>query len=264
MSMTEKLAYLKRLHHLTTEDISRQSGISVGTLNKIFSGQTKAPAVQHMDRLARSLGIPISYLLDDTLPVECCITASDEDGVVLLSREEVRFLMKFRDLEPRSRRTLVAMAEILLTAPALLAGKQAFRRTFCYTSGGESVNGRENTFTLRPILIPETGAAQSADFAVQLADGSMEPLYPAGSILLCRRRPASRQEYGLYLLNRSSYVRRLCRRHGITKLVSPNLDFKDVVVGPEDCLDCLGAIVGAAHRCKWGSFISHSPGASIV
>ena len=40
MSMTEKLAYIKKLRHLTTEEIAQQSGVPLGTLNKIFSGQT--------------------------------------------------------------------------------------------------------------------------------------------------------------------------------------------------------------------------------
>ena len=37
MSMTEKLAYIKKLRHLTTEEIAQQSGVPLGTLNKIFS-----------------------------------------------------------------------------------------------------------------------------------------------------------------------------------------------------------------------------------
>ena len=35
MSMTEKLAYIKKLRHLTTEEIAQQSGVPLGTLNKI-------------------------------------------------------------------------------------------------------------------------------------------------------------------------------------------------------------------------------------
>ena len=32
MSMTEKLAYIKKLRHLTTEEIAQQSGVPLGTL----------------------------------------------------------------------------------------------------------------------------------------------------------------------------------------------------------------------------------------
>lgn len=58
MSMTEKLAYIKKLRHLTTEEIAQQSGVPLGTLNKIFSGQTKNPAVGLWTRSLRSCAFP--------------------------------------------------------------------------------------------------------------------------------------------------------------------------------------------------------------
>ena len=70
MSMTEKLAYIKKLRHLTTEEIAQQSGVPLGTLNKIFSGQTKNPAVGPVDKITQVLRIPIHYRLDDELPIE--------------------------------------------------------------------------------------------------------------------------------------------------------------------------------------------------
>lgn len=70
MSMTEKLAYIKKLRHLTTEEIAQQSGVPLGTLNKIFSGQTKNPAVGPVDKITQVLRIPIHYLLDDELPID--------------------------------------------------------------------------------------------------------------------------------------------------------------------------------------------------
>ena len=117
MSMTEKLAYIKKLRHLTTEEIARHSGVPVGTLNKIFSGQTRHPAAEPMARLAQSLRVPIRYLLDDALPLECYISLNGSDGPILLSDEEIRLLMRLRELEPRSRRAMGIMAE-LLGAPA--------------------------------------------------------------------------------------------------------------------------------------------------
>ena len=98
--MVEKLAYVKKLRHLTSEDISRLSGVPLGTLNKILSGQTKNPAIGPMDRITRVLRVPIRYLLDDELPPECCVTANSQDGVVLLSPEELRLLLALRRLEP--------------------------------------------------------------------------------------------------------------------------------------------------------------------
>ena len=99
---------------------------------------------------------------------------------------------------------------------------------------------------------PAADAARTADFSVLVSDGSMEPLYSAGDVLLCKKEPAGRHGYGLYLLNRRPYLRRLCRRRGITKLVAPNLDFRDIVVGMEDTLECVGSITGVAQCFKWG------------
>lgn len=83
MSMTEKLAYIKKLRHLTTEEIAQQSGVPLGTLNKIFSGQTKNPAVGPVDKITQVLRIPIHYLLDDELPIEYHVSTSTDDGILL-------------------------------------------------------------------------------------------------------------------------------------------------------------------------------------
>lgn len=230
MSMTEKLAYIKKLRHLTTEEIAQQSGVPLGTLNKIFSGQTKNPAVGPVDKITQVLRIPIHYLLDDELPIEYHVSTSTDDGILLLSSEEIQFLMKYRDLEPHSKRAVDTMTELLNMPPGRLAGNLPVKRTFCYVTAppGDS-NPLGDSFFLRPVLIPETdAAAREADFAVLLTNGSMEPLYSAGTILLCKREHASRQEYGLFLLNQEAFIRRLYYKRGITKLVAPNLNFKDI------------------------------------
>lgn len=189
MSMTEKLAYIKKLRHLTTEEIARHSGVPVGTLNKIFSGQTRHPAAEPMARLAQSLRVPIRYLLDDALPLECYISLNGSDGPILLSDEEIRLLMRLRELEPRSRRAMGIMAELLGAPAPCLAGGIATRHLFCFlAAGSEAENPAWGVLRPRPVLIPEPdAAAREADFAVLLPDGSLEPLYSAGAVLLCRR-----------------------------------------------------------------------------
>ncbi|OUN20798.1 helix-turn-helix domain-containing protein [Flavonifractor sp. An82] len=244
--MVEKLAYLKKLRHLTSEDISRLSGVPLGTLNKILSGQTKNPAVGPMDRITRVLRVPIRYLLDDEVPPECCVTANSQDGVVLLSPEELRLLLELRRLEPRRRRTAGVMLTLMSAASVKSIGTVSVKRTFCYSVGTSSAP------PLRAILIPEVDtAAQEADFAVLLNDSSMEPVYPSGAVLLCAQRPPTPQEYGVYILNQEVLLRRLCRRRGVTKLLAPSLAYPDLQVGEEDYLDCMGAITGQARGCRW-------------
>ncbi|MEQ2455263.1 XRE family transcriptional regulator [Flavonifractor hominis] len=254
MSIAEKLVYIKKLRHMTTEEIAQRSGVPVGTLNKIFSGQTKNPAVGPVDKITRVLQIPIQYLLDDDLPVECNIPTCKEDGCILfLSSQEVQLLTEFRSLDERYKQSVQSMITLLGAPPMHLAGSFPVRRALCYVSADMGVTDQwtDDPCFFRPVLIPETDrAAREAEFAVLLSNGSMEPLYPAGSILLCKRTYPHPQEYGLFRFNQQILVRRLCRRRGTTKLVAPNLDFKDIIIHPDDTLEYLGTVIGCARSCR--------------
>lgn len=248
--MVEKLAYLKKLRRLTTEQTAQLSQIPVGTLNKIFSGQTKHPAAEHIERISRVFRVSVHYLLDNGLPTECCFSAEAEEGLLSLSAEEVRFVTQYRRLDAGAKHALAAMASLLRIPAGPLAGTIPVKRTFCYAV--PTPEGRPAK-PLRPILIPETDpAVRQADFTVLLGDGCMEPLYPPGSVLLCRRGTGGREDYGIYQLNQGLLVRRLIKRRGVTRLVAPNLSYKDVVVSEDDFLECLGVILGLACGYRWG------------
>ena len=244
--LAEKLAYLKKLRRLTTEQAARLTGVPVGTLNKIFSGQTRHPAAEHLAKLARLFRVPMSYLLDDEVPADRCYAAQGEEAPFALSAEEVRLVALCRRLDESARRSLAAMAGLLSVPARPLAGMVPVRRTFCWTAPGRSDQPP------RPILIPENApGAAGADFAAVLADCSMEPVWPPGTVLLCRRGSCGREEYGLYRLEGTLLVRRLVRRKGGAKLVSPNLRCRDIPV-EEDCMpECLGGVLGPVRGFRW-------------
>ena len=52
MSLSKKLSYLKHKEKLTTLEIAQRTSLPVGTLNKIFSGQTLSPSLKIIDRLS--------------------------------------------------------------------------------------------------------------------------------------------------------------------------------------------------------------------
>lgn len=247
--MVEKLAFLKKRCRLTTEQAAQLSQIPVGTLNKIFSGQTKHPAAEHLDRLSRVFRVSTHYLLDDELPTECCFSGETEEGLFCLSAEEVRLVCQYRRLSADAKRVLSAMVRLLRVPAGRLAGTVPVKRTFCYTA--PTLDGCAPRL-LRPILLPETDpAVRQADFTVLLGDGCMEPLYPSGSVVLCRRGTGSREDYGVYQFNQCLLLRRLIRRRGVTKLVAPNLSYKDIVVTDNDFLDCLGVVIGLVGGYRW-------------
>ena len=56
----EKINEYKKKLGLTTEELSKRSGVPVGTLNKILSGATKDPKLETLKAIARVLGLTLN------------------------------------------------------------------------------------------------------------------------------------------------------------------------------------------------------------
>ena len=61
----EIINILKKEKGLTTEQLSKESGVPIGTLNKILNGTTKDPKLETLKALARVLGCSLDEF-DDT------------------------------------------------------------------------------------------------------------------------------------------------------------------------------------------------------
>lgn len=55
----EKIAEYKKRLGMTAEELSNQSGVPLGTLNKILSGATKDPKLETLKAIARVLGMSL-------------------------------------------------------------------------------------------------------------------------------------------------------------------------------------------------------------
>ena len=55
----EKITEYKRKLGLTTEELSKRSGVPLGTLNKILSGATKDPKLETLKAISRVLGLSL-------------------------------------------------------------------------------------------------------------------------------------------------------------------------------------------------------------
>ena len=94
----EKIAEYKKKLGLTTEELSRRSGVPIGTLNKILSGATRDPKLETLKAIARVLGLTL-YDFDDeeyssssvgTIPAHF-----DGDDLTPEEQEEVKNFIKF-------------------------------------------------------------------------------------------------------------------------------------------------------------------------
>jgi transcriptional regulator with XRE-family HTH domain len=80
----EKIAEYKKKLGLTTEELSKQSGVPLGTLNKILSGDTKDPKLGTLKAIAKVLGCTLDDF--DDQPQKRTIEPSYEDVELLIAR----------------------------------------------------------------------------------------------------------------------------------------------------------------------------------
>lgn len=97
----EKIAEYKKKLNMTTEELSRRSGVPVGTLNKILSGATKDPKLETLKAIARVLGLTLNDF-DDAVETEPQTIAAHFDGTDF-TPEEMEEIKKYADFV-RSRR----------------------------------------------------------------------------------------------------------------------------------------------------------------
>ena len=86
---------------MTTEELSRRSGVPVGTLNKILSGATKDPKLETLKAIARVLGLTLNDF-DDAVEAEPQTIAAHFDGDDF-TPEEMEEIKKYAEFV-RSRR----------------------------------------------------------------------------------------------------------------------------------------------------------------
>lgn len=94
----DKIAEYKRKLNMTTEELSRESGVPVGTLNKILSGATKDPKLETLKAIARVLGLTLNDF-DDVEPQTLAAHFDGED----YTPEELEEIKKYAEYV-RSRR----------------------------------------------------------------------------------------------------------------------------------------------------------------
>lgn len=58
-----RLKAVKKQSRITNEDLSKLSGIPLGTINKIFSGDTQEPKLPAFMSIASALGTSVDYLV---------------------------------------------------------------------------------------------------------------------------------------------------------------------------------------------------------
>lgn len=85
----EKIAEYKKKLGITSEELSKRSGVPLGTLNKILSGDTKDPKLSTLKAIARVLGCTLDDF--DAPPKEQPIEQLYENVELLVARNGKEF-----------------------------------------------------------------------------------------------------------------------------------------------------------------------------
>lgn len=76
----EYIKEVKKQKNLTNEDLSKLSGVPIGTLNKILSGHTPDPQFETVKAICRALNISLAALDDFETDTEIHTIAAHHEG----------------------------------------------------------------------------------------------------------------------------------------------------------------------------------------
>ncbi len=108
----DKLADLKKRSGKTTKQISEESGVPIGTLNKLFAGQTQDPKLETVRSVVHSLG----YTLDDVLTEQRTPAPPVGEAGVLTAQELKRISAAMAQMNEEGRERAVELVEDLAAA----------------------------------------------------------------------------------------------------------------------------------------------------
>lgn len=115
----DRLAALKKSSGKTTKQISEESEVPVGTLNKLFAGQTKDPKLETVRAVVHSLGYTLDDLFSDPPKKENPASSFDGAGRKVTTEEveailiDKGFIQPGQDLSDADLRFLISVGEMI-------------------------------------------------------------------------------------------------------------------------------------------------------
>lgn len=103
----DKLSEMKKISGKTTEQISEESGIPKGTLNKIFAGQTKDPKYTTLKVLVHCLGFSVDDLENALISPP---KKAEDEKLSIISQN-------YHKLNDRGKTALMEQSEIIASMP---------------------------------------------------------------------------------------------------------------------------------------------------
>ncbi len=244
MTFAQHVKMQKATQRMTTEQLSRESGIPCSTLNKILSGAIEEPRLSVALAIARALACPLEAL-----------TGEKEGRHAHSALSEGRILRKYRRLDESGRELteLVIDKELariekesevpemesaeeirMITLPLYMLPVSAGMGTWLDDSG-----------YCETIDVRATKVSLGADFALRVSGNSMEPKFSDGDILLVKRQSEiAVGDLGIFVADGEGYFKRYTGEY----LHSFNPAFQDILIANFSEFRCCGKVIGQMKR----------------
>lgn len=202
MEWIDYLRILKNQSGMTTKELSTVSAIPEPTLEKIFSGQTKNPGVNSIQRLVHAMG----YTLNDIDPQKQKNTPS-------LSNEALQVAIDYSDLDKPGKRAVRVTLDDQRRRVKEETNKRNNSVDFIYLPWNDQPASAGTGFFLDNERMVEwkvihNELTRKADFCLDVQGDSMEPKFFDGDTILVRRQPSvDIGEIGLFIVDGKGYVK---------------------------------------------------------
>lgn len=97
----QKILDTMKAKNIKNKDLAEQTGIPLGTLNKIIYGISKDPSVNAVHKIAHTLGYKVDDFVDDNT------TTHHDNESSILTEVESQILDMFRDLNDEGKEKIV-------------------------------------------------------------------------------------------------------------------------------------------------------------
>ena len=237
MDWLENIKKLKKDKGFTNESLSKKSGISLGTLNKLLSGATSDPKLSTLFALAEALDCSLDMLTGSRKEPASVLSkglsfqygALDETGKRAVDDTIRREYERVKRAERPYSLDSPAVRRLPLYHIAVSAG------TGSYLSGDD----------YQEISVYSNAKTDAADFAVRVCGDSMMPRYLPGDILLVMKSDGiEKGELGIFSLNGEAFF----KKYGGDRLISLNPAYRDILLGEHDEIVCFGRVIGRLKR----------------
>lgn len=264
----ERIKQIKNEKKITNDELSRLSGIPLGTLSKLLAGLSDSVKLSNMIAICDALGCSLDYIVSG-IP--------ENTNNFTLDGNEIRLIEEYRRLDNHGKELLMLVAgkerervssteypqasaslpsfkreTPVVTAPIIGrykesgAGRVTKRSIPLYdlpvSAGiGEYLDGD----AAETVTVSVTESTSGADFALRISGNSMEPKYHDGDVLLVQNAEGVEVgESGIFVLDGAGYF----KVYGGDCLISLNPEYGRIMLKDFENVSCIGKVLGRLRR----------------